>query len=385
MIRSHLDLPPRRTERTNVHRQRHQKGSLQVRQHGKRKMWVLLYRDGSSRKYATLGLYSKISKSQAEEKRDELLNEVNARNAIAPDPHITFGDFLEGVALPFLRSKWKRSTAATTENRITYHLKTEFGEEKLSALSLKGLQMFLNAKAASLSRSVVAHLRWDLRAIFKLAIAEGYAERDPTGALYTPKAAVTAQTRSMNKEEVEHYITALEPRERVIAHLAIFSGMRPGEILALQRRHIGGDCRELRVDQRLYRGDIDTPKTNSSTRTVAIPPKTANHLREWMALVGKSPKAWVFASENALKPMWRDNVWYRHMKPLLDPIGLGWGNFQVLRRTHASLGHDAGIDPKVAADQRGHGIGVAIDVYTKAALSRRAEAAEQLENAVLTA
>ena len=96
-----------------MHRQRHQKGSLQVRQHGKRKMWVLLYRDGSTRKYATLGLYSKISKSQAEEKRDELLNEVNARNAIAPDPNITFGEFLEGIALPFLRSKWKRSTAAT--------------------------------------------------------------------------------------------------------------------------------------------------------------------------------------------------------------------------------------------------------------------------------
>ena len=223
MIRSNLDSPPRRTERTNVHRQRHQKGSLQVRQHGKRKMWVLLYRDGSTRKYATLGLYSKISKSQAEEKRDELLNEVNARNAIAPDPNITFGEFLEGIALPFLRSKWKRSTAATTENRITHHLRTEFGEEKLSALSLKGLQMFLNGKAASLSRSVVAHLRWDLRAIFKLAIAEGYAERDPTGALYTPKAAVTAETRSMNKQEVEHYINALEPRERVIAHLAIFS------------------------------------------------------------------------------------------------------------------------------------------------------------------
>jgi len=63
----------------------------------------------------------------------------------------------------------------------------------------------------------------------------------------------------------------------------------------------------------------------------------------------------------------------------------GVGHVSVLRRTHASLGHDAGIDPKVAADQRGHGLGVAIDVYTKAALSRRAEAAEQLERAVLTA
>lgn len=77
-------------------------------------MWVLLYRDGSSRKYATLGLYSKMSKSQAEEKRDELIAEANARNALTPDPDITFGQFLEGVALPFLRSKWKRSTAVTT-------------------------------------------------------------------------------------------------------------------------------------------------------------------------------------------------------------------------------------------------------------------------------
>src|ERR1700692_717283 len=103
MIRSHLDSPSRRTKRTNVHRQRHQKGSLQVRQHGKRKMWVLLYRDGSTRKYATLGLYSKMTRSQAEQKRDELVNEANTRNAIAPNPDITLGEFLGGIALPFLR------------------------------------------------------------------------------------------------------------------------------------------------------------------------------------------------------------------------------------------------------------------------------------------
>ena len=47
-----------------------------------------------------------------------------------------------------------------------------------------------------------------------------------------------------------------------------------------------------------------------------------------------------FASENPLKPIWRDNAWFRHMRPRLDPIGLTWANFQVLRRTYASLGHD---------------------------------------------
>jgi len=131
-------------------------------------MWVLLYRDGSTRKYATLGLYSKMSKSQAEERRDELLNEVNTRNASAPDPEITFGEFLEGVALPFLRSKWKRSTAVTTQNRIKHHLGGEFAEKRLCSLGLKELQVFLNTKAQTLSLSVVAHLRWDLRAVFSI-------------------------------------------------------------------------------------------------------------------------------------------------------------------------------------------------------------------------
>ena len=45
-----------------MHRQRHQKGSLQIRKHGG-KIWVFLYRDGSTQKYATLGQYSKMTKA----------------------------------------------------------------------------------------------------------------------------------------------------------------------------------------------------------------------------------------------------------------------------------------------------------------------------------
>jgi integrase len=95
----------------------------------------------------------------------------------------------------------------------------------------------------------------------------------------------------MTKEELEQYIRVLEQRECVIAHLALFAGMRPGEILALQRRHVSGECRKVSIEQRLYRGDIDTPKTTSSTRTVAIAPKTAKQLQEWMGLLGEHPDA----------------------------------------------------------------------------------------------
>jgi len=56
--------------------------------------------------------------------------------------------------------------------------------------------------------------------------------------------------------------------------------------------------------------------------------------------------------------------------------------FQVMRRTNGSLSHKRGIDPKVAADQRGHGIGVSLDVYTRADLVQKLEAVRVLDSPV---
>jgi hypothetical protein len=54
----------------------------------------------------------------------------------------------------------------------------------------------------------------------------------------------------------------------------------------------------------------------------------------------------------------------------------------VLRQTQASLGHKEGVDLKVAADQRGHAIGVAIDTYTESDFESRREAVTKLERAL---
>jgi len=126
MIRTDLNSPLRTHERKNVQRKRFQEGSLQVRSHGRLKNWVVLYRERGVRKYQTLGLYSKLTRSAAQEKQAVFMQEVNARLATAPDPSVTFGDFLEGVALPFYRVKWKASTASTTESRMRYHLLGEY-------------------------------------------------------------------------------------------------------------------------------------------------------------------------------------------------------------------------------------------------------------------
>ncbi|MGE5486491.1 MAG: hypothetical protein ACM3ZB_01560 [bacterium] len=44
---------------------------------------------------------------------------------------------------------------------------------------------------------------------------------------------------------------------------------------------------------------------------------------------------------------------------------------------------EAGPDPKVASDQRGHGLGVSLEVYTSSDLEQKRAALTKLEAAVL--
>ena len=107
-------------------------------------------------------------------------------------------------------------------------------------------------------------------------------------------------------------------------------------------------------------------------------------LCEWMHSAAESdPNAWIFASEAGGTPVGRDNLLRRNIRPRLEKVGLGWVDFKVMRRTNASLGKSAKVDPKASADQRGHGIGVSLDVYTKTSIEGKAEAAQQLEDSVL--
>ncbi|MDQ2843684.1 MAG: tyrosine-type recombinase/integrase, partial [Acidobacteriota bacterium] len=167
----------------------------------------------------------------------------------------------------------------------------------------------------------------------------------------------------MTKEQVWSALSVLDLREKIIFLLAGLVGMRPGEILALRWGKV--DSEMIDIAQRVYRGLPDDPKTDRGKRQAALPPDLARDLQQWQDIsADTSAEALVFPSERGTF-LSRDNFLRRNIQAKLDGIGLGWVNFQVLRRTQASLGHKEGVDPKVAADQRGHAIGVAIDTYTE--------------------
>jgi integrase len=306
------------------------------------------------------------------------INEGVAPVAGAP---YTFGHYVESVYIPHCQRTWKGSTEGTSTHTIKKHLLPAFRDQLLQSIDRQQMQDLLEKKATILSRNVVSHLRWYLNAIFNLAVSDGLIGRNPAAELRIPKRCKQGRiVRALTEEEVGVYLAALDLRERLIARLAIFSGMRPGEILALRWGVL--DQEWLRIHQRIYEGQFDTPK-NGREREAAVSDETLSELRTWRSLARSvEPDALVFPSENLSTPVSRGNLWNRSMRPKLTMVGLGWATFQVLRKTNATLSKKHGIDPKVAADQRGHGVGVSMAVYTLSDREQKREAVQQLESAV---
>jgi integrase len=185
----------------------------------------------------------------------------------------------------------------------------------------------------------------------------------------------------MNTEEVQRCFAVLGERERLIAKLAILAGMRPGEIFGLKWGQLTATYADIR--QRVYRGLVDTPKTDQSLRKAALSEGLLADVESWrLQSLTTEADSWVFPSE-ALTPMSKDNCWRRNIQPHLADVGLGWVNFQVMRRSHATLMKGLGEDGKLVADQLGHSLDVNQNLYTQSPVESRLGMVNRLEKSLL--
>jgi integrase len=360
-----------------MRRRRYQSGSLK-RRCGK---WIGQWWEGERRRNRALGPISTMTKSEAKAALDQILAGLKAsQGSVTKD--MSLGQFIEGVYYPFYRRKWKPSTAANNVNRVDTHVVPVFGDRRVTSFRRDDLQGFLDAKCAGgLSFSMVDHLRWDLKQMFDMAIAEDLIGRNPAALLFTPNEAKRGERLVMTTEEVKRCFAVLDLRELLIVQLAIIAGMRPGEIFGLTWKRVGTDYADIR--QRVYKGQIDSPKTVQSVRHAALSGGLVDALEQWKARsINTNPEAWVFSSERNT-PLSRDNVLRRSISPRLKTVGLAWVNFQVMRRTHSTLMNNLGVEGKLVADQLGHSLDVNQNVYTKSPVERRKVVVDQLERSLV--
>jgi integrase len=112
-----------------------------------------------------------------------------------------------------------------------------------------------------------------------MAVAEGHVARNPELLLFTPRDARKPVRRVMTLKEVPICSGALDRRERLIAKLAVIAGMRPGKIFALTWGQLTATYADIR--QRVYRGRINTPKTDNSMRKAALSEGLLAEIETW--------------------------------------------------------------------------------------------------------
>jgi integrase len=376
-------LPPQTQEKEKrMRRKRFQRGCLKTRKRNGKNYWYAQWREEGKPKSKEIGLCSKMDRVKAEGILTEILKPINEGAENPEKITWTFAKFCEVVYLPVCHRKWKASTDMVETNRLEVHLVRPLGAKLMQEITRSELQALLDEQARTCGRSMVDHLRFRLRSVFALAMSEGVVDRNPASALFTPRHYQEGRGREvLTPEQAATLIGALELREKVIVRLATWEGMRPGEILALQTGDLDDDS--VWVRRRVYKGDIDEPKTKRSTRRVALTVGTLAMLDQWkLRLLGSPAETWIFGSEKGT-PMRRDNIWRKSMYPKLKPVGLEWATFQVMRRTFATLSKAAGVDAHTRSAQMGNTVDVNENEYAVASFEQKLAAVRKLESVVI--
>jgi integrase len=361
-----------------------QRGSLQIvkDRHGV-KVWRVQWRENGRGRTRILGRVSELSRAEARAELDRILSAAPGATAGRKTSPVTLRRFVLDEYLTVRSRVWKRSTAATTDQLIRDHILEALGDRPIASISRRELQDHLDGLArAGLSASVVGHVRWQLRAIFAMAQADGLVAQNPATALLMPRCKAAPAKLTISIEVIQRAQLALELRERLFFRLAVCEGMRPGEIAALQVQDIKDDG--IHIERRVYRGQIDSPKSWRSRRVVPPTPGTHTLIRAWIDLLrDRRPEAWLFPSERGITPIDPGNLWRRRIQPALKTAGVSGVNYQALRRTWVSQMAEAERDPKIRAALAGHSVDVSENEYRQPDVARLEAAMQKLHRRLL--
>ncbi len=158
--------------------------------------------------------------------------------------------------------------------------------------------------------------------------------------------------------------------------MALHTGLRRGELLALRWNDIDFEKGTLRVDQSLdQHGVFHAPKREESRRTLRLTPAALAALKAHRVRqnaerlkVGERWRNIDLVFPNTVgRPMNPSNLYRRDFQPLLEKSGLGdeGFTFHSLRHTFATTLAASGVHPSTAQKMLGHkDIRMTLAIYT---------------------
>jgi integrase len=300
----------------------------------------------------------------------------------------------DSLAIRVKQGLLKPSTEKSYRSMLATHLRPAFGEYRSDMLRHGDVNAWAKRMADEIAEGSMAPKSYNnllnlLHAILAWARhpAQGYLVHDPLlGQRRLPRRRI--EREFLEPREIEALLGVAEPPDDTILHVAIYSGLRRGELFALQWGDIDWDTDidggRVWVRRSLYQGAITTPKTEHSIRVVDVMQRTLDALTVYREMCPPQEGGFIFHTAKGT-PLDPDNWYKRHFLPLLERAGLRKVTLHALRHTYASLLINQSESIKYVSRQLGHAsIQITADLYGHLFRETGQAAMQRLERSLQT-
>jgi integrase len=294
--------------------------------------------------------------------------------------------WLETAAKPKLREKSYHSY----ERLLRRYIRPVLGERILSTITPLDVQdAYQKMIDRGLSARTVRYTHSVLRSAIRQAIRWRLLLQDPTDGAQLPRLG-RRETRVLTAEQSRIFLSAaLKTHFGPVFALALTSGMRPSEYLALKWQDIDWDRGTVSVVRSLERSAgawrFAETKRARSRRIVKLQEWVLETLKDLQGRttqrIGRSgaDAAELVFTTSIRRPIYSDKL-AKRFKAILGQNGLPMIRLYDLRHTAATLALSAGVPPKVVAEQLGHASAAfTLDVYSHLLPHMQEEAAIKVE------
>jgi integrase len=367
-------------------RPRYQGGSLAIR--GKRKRYVIRWRedvakpDGSVvriRRAETIGFVSQMKRQRALEVLQSRVSAVSQQQC-RPMVTVTLCDFVRAEWKPNAVLALKNSSMRIYSYQLERHILPTLGELPVRDLGIAHVEACLSKlKQKGHASSTLRSVRATFATVLRSAVKRGYLEKNPAHGVVIREGDSKKERRFYSVDQVRMLLGVLtEPCASVVA-VAVLTGMRIGEILALRWKRIDPLSATLEVAENYSSGEFGSPKTKSSQRVLPISSALRRVLENQHARMNPtSPEELVFRTPSGT-PLNDKNLYNRELAPACDRIGQPRVSWHSFRHTHQTLLHDSGASLKTSQELLGHSdLETTLNVYTHTVSDSQRNAVERV-------
>jgi integrase len=299
--------------------------------------------------------------------------------------------WLEMVKPTVRPSTWQRY-----RELLLLHAVPTLGKVRLSRLNAQHIQSLYAAKLESgLSPTTVHHLSTALHGALAKAERLGLVARNVCDLVDVPRMA-DHEMHVLTPQQVRTLLDTVHgDRLEALYVLAITTGMRQGELLALRWRDVDlgrGSVSVRATLRRMKQGGYTfaPPKTKRSQRQITLTQRAVEVLRRHRLHQNVERLESPVWEDNDLvfpntlgRPMDGTNLLHYHFYPLLKRTGLPRIRFHDLRHTAATLLLGRGVNPKIVSEMLGHAsVGITLDTYSHVLPTMQQSAAAEMDAAL---